>query len=197
MLIALHSAQRDLEMSTQEARWVLTGYALALGALLMFGGRIGDLIGRRRALIVGTVGFATASALGGAAVDPAMLLGARALQGAFAALLAPATISPVSVTFSGRSERARAFGIFSATLMVGSTVGLLLGGTLTEFLDWRWCIYINVPVAAVVALGARRLIPAVRPGRSMRLDLPGAVLASAGRGSFVFAVSEAEVDGWA
>lgn len=196
MLIALPSAQRDLGMPAQQGRWVLTGYALSLGALLMLGGRLGDLIGRRRALIEGTAGFAAASALGGAAVDPAMLLGARVLQGAFAALLAPATVSFVSVTFSDRRARARAFGLFSATLMAGIAVGLLLGGALTEFLDWRWCMYINVPIAVAVALGARRLIPAARSVSGLRLDLPGAVLVSAGLGCFVFAVSEAETDGW-
>jgi MFS family permease len=162
----------------------------------MLGGRVGDLVGRRRALVIGTAGFAAASALGGAAADPAMLLGARALQGVFAALLAPSTISLVSVMFSDRDERARAFGIFSATLMVGTGVGLLLGGVLTQFLSWRWCMYINVPIAVLVVVGARRLIPAASARAGIRLDLPGAVLASAGLGAFVFAIGEADVDGW-
>jgi EmrB/QacA subfamily drug resistance transporter len=196
MLIALPSAQRDLQMTSQEGRWVLTGYTLAFGALLMLAGRVADMAGRRQALIIGGTGFAAASALGGAALDPAMLLAARALQGAFAALLAPTTLALISVTFPDRAERARAFGFFGVAIMGGIGVGLLLGGLLTELLSWRWCMYINVPIAVGCAIGTRRFVPATRPVAGLRIDLPGAVLVATGVGAVVFAVSDAETDGW-
>ncbi len=196
MLIALPSAQADLGMSSGQGRWVLTGYALALGALLILGGRIGDLLGRRTTLIIATLGFAAASALGGSAGEPGLLLAARALQGVAAALLAPATLSLLPMMFPDPVERGRAFGIYAATLQGGIAIGLLLGGALTEWLSWRWCMYINVPIAIAVALGAGLVVPAGRAARSIGLDLPGAVLAGAGLGALVFGVSEAETDGW-
>jgi len=196
MLIALPSAGRDLGMTVREGRWVIIGYTLAFGALLMLGGRVADKIGRRQALIVGSLGFAAASALGGAAVGAGMLLAARALQGAFAALLAPSTVALISVTFHDRGERARAFGRFGAVIMVGIAVGLLLGGALTQFLDWRWCLLINVPIAVGCAVGAWRFVPTTRPSIGLRLDLPGAVLVGAGVGALVFATAAAETDGW-
>jgi EmrB/QacA subfamily drug resistance transporter len=196
MLIALPSAQRDLGMTILEGRWVIIGYTLAFGALLMLGGRVADRIGRRQALIIGSLGFAAASALGGAAVDPAMLLAARALQGTFAALLAPSTVALISVTFHDRTERALAFGRFGAVIMVGIAIGLLLGGVLTQLLDWRWCLFINVPIALGCALGARRFVPTTRASPGLRLDLPGAALVGAGVGALVFATAVAEIDGW-
>jgi EmrB/QacA subfamily drug resistance transporter len=196
MLIALPSAGRDLGMTVREGRWVIIGYTLAFGALLMLGGRVADRIGRRQALIAGSLGFAAASALGGAAVGPGMLLAARALQGMFAALLAPSTVALISVTFHDRAERALAFGRFGATVMVGIAVGLLLGGVLTQFLDWRWCLFVNVPIAVGCAIGARRFVPATRAATGLRLDLPGGLLVGAGAGALVFATAEAEIDGW-
>lgn len=196
MLIALPSAAHDLGMTVREGRWVIIGYTLAFGALLMLGGRVADKIGRRQALIVGSLGFAAASALGGAAVGPGMLLTARALQGVFAALLAPSTVALISVTFHDRDERALAFGRFGAVIMIGIAVGLLLGGALTQFLDWRWCLLINVPIAVGCAIGAWRLVPTTRPSAGLRLDLPGAALVGAGVGALVFATAEAEIDGW-
>jgi EmrB/QacA subfamily drug resistance transporter len=196
MLIALPSAQRDLGMTILEGRWVIIGYTLAFGALLMLGGRVADRFGRRQALIVGSLGFAAASALGGAAVDPAMLLAARALQGMFAALLAPSTVALISVTFHDRTERALAFGRFGAVIMVGIAVGLLLGGVLTQLLDWRWCLFINVPIALGCAIGTRRFVPTTRASPGLRLDLPGAALVGAGVGALVFATAVAETDGW-
>ncbi|HEX4307890.1 MAG TPA: MFS transporter [Solirubrobacterales bacterium] len=196
MLIALPSAQHDLGMTIREGRWVIIGYTLAFGALLMLGGRVADRIGRRQALIVGSLGFAAASALGGAAVGPGMLLAARALQGMFAALLAPSTVALISVTFHDHAERAKAFGRFGATVMVGIALGLLLGGALTQFLDWRWCLLINVPIAAGCAIGAWRFVPATRAATGLRLDLPGGVLVGTGVGALVFATATAEIDGW-
>ncbi len=196
MLIALPSAQSDLGMSSAQGRWVLTAYALALGALLTLGGRIADLVGRRTAISASALAFAAASAVGGSAGDPGLLLGARAAQGVAAALLAPAALSLISVTFVDEHERSRAFGLFAAALQGGIGVGLLLGGALTQFLEWRWCMYINVPLAVGVALGAQRFVPAGNDHRQRRIDLPGAVLVSSGLGCLVFAVSQAESDGW-
>jgi EmrB/QacA subfamily drug resistance transporter len=196
MLIALPSAERDLPMTIQQGRWVLTGYTLAFGALLMLAGRVADMVGRRRALIIGGTGFAAASALGGAAVDPAMLLAARALQGGFAALLAPSTLALISVTFPNRIERGRAFGIFGATIMGGIAVGLLLGGLLTQLLSWRWCMYINVPIAVGCVIATRRFVLAAPAISGLGIDLPGAVLVATGVGALVFAISDAETHGW-
>ena len=151
--IALPDAKVDLGISTANQQWVITAYALAFGGLLLFGGRIADLWGRRRALMVGLVGFALASALGGAALNQGMLFGARALQGAFGALLAPAALSLLTVMFTAPKERAKAFGIFGAIAGGGAAVGLLLGGLLTQVLDWRWTMYINVVFAAIALFG--------------------------------------------
>ena len=154
MNIALPSAQADLGISDGNRQWVITAYTLAFGGLLLFGGRIADLWGRKRTFIVGLIGFAGASALGGAAVNTAMLLGARALQGAFGALLAPAALSLLAVMFTDAKERAKAFGIYGAIAGGGGAVGLILGGVLTEYLDWRWAFFVNIPFAVVAAVGA-------------------------------------------
>ena len=152
--IALPSAQQDLGISDGNRQWVITAYALAFGGLLLFGGRIADLWGRKRAFVIGLIGFAAASALGGAAANEAMLFGARALQGAFGALLAPAALSLLAVTFTDAKERAKAFGIYGAIAGGGGAVGLILGGVLTEYLDWRWTFFVNIPFAVVAAVGA-------------------------------------------
>lgn len=152
--IALPSAQHDLGISDGNKQWVITAYALAFGGLLLFGGRIADLWGRKRTFVVGLLGFAAASAVGGAATSEAMLLGSRALQGAFGALLAPAALSLLAVMFTDAKERAKAFGIYGAIAGGGGAVGLILGGFLTEYLDWRWTFFVNIPFAIVAALGA-------------------------------------------
>ena len=145
--IALPSAQQDLGISDGNRQWVITAYALAFGGLLLFGGRIADLWGRKRAFVIGLVGFAAASALGGAAANEAMMLGSRALQGVFGALLAPAALSLLAVMFTDAKERAKAFGIYGAIAGGGGAVGLILGGVLTEYLDWRWTFFVNIPFA--------------------------------------------------
>src|SRR5215217_245431 len=152
--IALPSAQADLGFSDGERQWVITAYALAFGSLLLLGGRLSDLIGRKRAFIIGLVGFAIASALGGAASSFEALVAARALQGAFGALLAPTALAVLTTTFTVPRERARAFGVFGAIAGAGGAIGLLLGGFLTETFDWRWNLYINVAIAAVAIVGA-------------------------------------------
>ncbi|MBL1098947.1 MFS transporter [Streptomyces coffeae] len=195
--IALPSAQADLGISDGNRQWVITAYALAFGGLLLFGGRIADLWGRKQTFIVGLVGFAAASALGGAAVNSAMLLGARALQGVFGALLAPAALSLLAVMFTDAKERAKAFGVFGAIAGGGGAVGLILGGVLTEYMDWRWTFFVNIPFAAVAAAGAFAVIrePVESRNRS-RLDIPGVILATTGLVALVYGFTRAESDGW-
>ncbi|MEW1722549.1 MFS transporter [Streptomyces sp. NPDC093109] len=195
--IALPSAQQDLGISDGNKQWVITAYALAFGGLLLFGGRIADLWGRKRAFVIGLSGFAAASAIGGAANSEALLLGARALQGAFGALLAPAALSLLAVTFTDAKERAKAFGIFGAIAGGGGAVGLILGGFLTEYLDWRWTFFVNIPFAVVAALGAYFVIREPAGGRnSSALDIPGVVLSTLGLVSLVYGFTRAESDGW-
>jgi EmrB/QacA subfamily drug resistance transporter len=194
--IALPSAQEALHFSDSDRQWVITGYALAFGSLLLLGGRIGDLFGRKRTLVAGLLGFAVASAIGGAAHSFDVLVAARALQGAFGALLAPAALSLLSTTFTDPGERGRAFGIYGAIAVGGGAVGLLLGGVLTEYLSWRWSLYVNLAFAipaAIAALGLlRNQIPADRP----RIDLPGTLTASGGLFALVYGFSQAETHGW-
>ncbi|RDG36909.1 MFS transporter [Streptomyces corynorhini] len=195
--IALPSAQQDLGISDGNKQWVITAYALAFGGLLLFGGRIADLWGRKRTFVTGLIGFAAASAIGGAAGGEAMLLGARALQGVFGALLAPAALSLLAVTFTSPKERAKAFGIFGAIAGGGGAVGLILGGFLTEYLDWRWTFYVNIPFAIVAALGAYFVIREPAGGRNRSaLDIPGVFLSTLGLVSLVYGFTRAESDGW-
>ncbi|GGT25287.1 MFS transporter [Streptomyces chromofuscus] len=195
--IALPSAQSELGMSDSNRQWVITAYTLAFGGLLLLGGRIADLIGRRRTFAIGLVGFAAASALGGAATGPGMLFGARALQGAFAAVLAPSALSLLATTFTDPRERGKAFGIFGALAGSGSALGFIVGGLLTEYLDWRWCLYVNTPIA-IVALTGAFFVLRDRPARTgARLDVPGVLLGCSGLAALVYGFSEAESRGWA
>ncbi|WP_107474280.1 MFS transporter [Streptomyces sp. NRRL S-340] len=194
--IALPSAQRDLHMSDANRQWVITAYTLAFGGLLLLGGRIADLAGRKRTFVIGLVGFAAASAFGGAATSSGLLFGARALQGAFAAVLAPSALSLLTTAFTDPRERGKAFGIYGALAGSGSAIGFILGGLLTEYLDWRWCLYVNVPIAVVAVLGAFALLHE-RPGHAgARLDVPGAVLGCGGLVAVVYGFSEAQPRGW-
>jgi EmrB/QacA subfamily drug resistance transporter len=195
--IALPSAQADLGFSNGDRQWVVTAYSLAFGSLLLLGGRLSDLIGRRRAFVIGLVGFAVASALGGAAPDFGLLVAARALQGAFGALLAPTALSVLTTTFTIPKERARAFGIWGAIAGAGGAIGLLLGGFLTQDLNWRWNLYINVAIAVVALIGAALFVPSIaRTGDRPKLDVPGTVLVSGGLFFLVYGFSNAETDGW-
>ncbi|HEY5221546.1 MAG TPA: MFS transporter [Microbacteriaceae bacterium] len=195
--IALPSAQTDLGFSNADRQWVVTAYSLAFGSLLLLGGRVSDLIGRKRTFIIGLIGFAGASALGGAATSFGMLVGARALQGAFGALLAPTALAVLTTTFTIPKERARAFGVFGAIAGAGGAIGLLLGGLLTENFDWRWNLYINVIIAVVAVIGATYFVrKAVRVGPRPQLDVPGTLLVSAALFSLVYGFSNAETDGW-
>jgi len=177
--IALPSAQHDLGFSNGDRQWIVTAYSLAFGSLLLLGGRVSDLIGRKRTFIIGLIGFAGASALGGAADRFGMLVAARALQGMFGALLAPTALAVLTTTFVIPKERARAFGIFGAIAGAGGAVGLLLGGYLTENFNWRWNLYINVFIAIVAIIGALIFVSHVtRTGPRPKLDIPGTVLVS-------------------
>ena len=195
--IALPSAQADLGFSNGDRQWIVTAYSLAFGSLLLLGGRLSDLIGRKRTFIIGLIGFAVASALGGAADSFGMLVGARALQGAFGALLAPTALAVLTTTFTIPKERARAFGVFGAIAGAGGAVGLLLGGYLTENFDWRWNLYINVVIAVIAIVGAAIFVShAMRTGPRPKLDIPGTLLVSGALFGLVYGFSNAETDGW-
>ncbi|MGY5010473.1 MFS transporter [Streptomyces sp. 900105755] len=195
--IALPSAQADLGISDGNRQWVVTAYALAFGGLLLFGGRIADLWGRRRAFLIGLIGFGAASALGGVATTGATMFGARALQGLFGAVLAPAALSLLAVMFTDARERARAFGIYGAISGGGGAVGLILGGFLTEYLDWRWTFFVNIPFALVAAAGTWLVIREPEGGRNRSpLDIPGVLLSALGLVSLVYGFTRAESDGW-
>jgi EmrB/QacA subfamily drug resistance transporter len=194
--IALPSAQQDLGFSDDQRQWIITAYALSFGSLLLLGGRIADLFGRKWTFIAGLLGFAGASALGGAAQSFGLLVGARALQGVFAAMLAPAALSLLATTFTEPSERAKAFGIFGAIAGAGGAFGLLLGGLLTEVLDWRWCLYVSILFAVPAAIGGLRLLHHVPAPQRPRLDIPGTIVASSGLFALVYGMAHAESDGW-
>ncbi|MEV4626842.1 MFS transporter [Micromonospora sp. NPDC049523] len=195
--IALPAAQHDLGISDGNRQWVITAYTLAFGGLLLFGGRLADIAGRKRIFTIGLIGFAAASAIGGIAANTGMLLGARALQGVFGAMLAPAALSLLAVTFTEAKERAKAFGVFGAIAGGGGALGLILGGVLTEYLNWRWALFVNIPIALIAAAGAYLVIRDVPGARNRnRLDIPGVVLSTAGLVSLVYGFTRAESDGW-
>ncbi|MBA3523240.1 MAG: MFS transporter [Geodermatophilaceae bacterium] len=189
--IALPSAQAELGISDADRQWVVTAYTLAFGGLLLLGGRIADYVGRKRTFIIGLLGFAGASALGGIASTAGLLFAARGLQGAFAALLAPAALSLITVMFTLPKERARAFGVFGAISGGGAAIGLILGGVLTEYASWRWCLGVNVPIALGAAAAAVPIVKESKAHGDTRYDIPGAVLATLGLVSLVYGFTEA------
>lgn len=194
--IALPTAQQDLGFSSDARQWVITAYALAFGSLLLLGGRVADLFGRKYAFLIGLAGFAAASAIGGAAANFEMLVIARAAQGVFGALLAPAALSLLTTTFTDVKERGKAFGIFGAIAGGGLAIGLLLGGVLTEYLDWRWCMFVNIIFAVVAFVGGMALLHHRRSENRPKLDIPGAVTASIGLFALVYGFSNAETHDW-
>ncbi len=194
--IALPSAQADLGFSTGNRQWIVTAYALAFGSLLLIGGKLGDLFGRKWTFIGGLIGFSIASFLGGLAPSFGVLVLARALQGVFGALLAPAALSLLTVTFADSPERPKAFGIFAAVATSGASIGLLLGGILTDALSWRWCLYVNLLIALPAAFVALRLLVNERQPERPRIDFVGVVLACTGLFGIVFGFSKAETDSW-
>jgi EmrB/QacA subfamily drug resistance transporter len=194
--IALPSAQHALGFPNSDRQWVVTAYALAFGSLLLLGGRLGDMYSRKWVFITGLAGFALSSALGGAAVSFGMLVAARALQGAFGAILAPAALGTLVSTFRNPRERGRAFGVFGSVAGGGGAVGLILGGVLTQYFSWRWTLYVNLFFSAIAIAGALVYMRSIRPDSRPRVDWLGTVLASAGLFLIVFGFSHAEVAGW-
>jgi EmrB/QacA subfamily drug resistance transporter len=194
--IALPSAQHDLGFSDDDRQWVITAYALAFGSLLLLGGRIADLFSRKWTFVAGLLGFAGASALGGAAQSFDLLVAARALQGAFGAVLAPAALSLLTTTFTDPAERGKAFGIYAGIAGAGGAIGLLLGGALTEVLDWRWCLYVTILFAVPAAIAGTRLLRHVPVTSRPPLDVAGTLTVSAGLFALVFGLARAESDGW-
>ena len=194
--IALPSAQKALHFSTADREWIVTAYALAFGSLLLLGGKLGDLFGRKWTLIAGLSGFAIVSAIGGLAQDFDTLVSARALQGMFGALLAPSALGLLTVTFAGSPDRAKAFGIFGAIAGGGASVGLVLGGALTQFLSWRWCLYVNLVIAVPTVIFALRLLGNHRDPERAHIDVPGLLSSSAGLFALVYGFSNAETQSW-
>src|SRR6516162_8478732 len=194
--VALPSAQRALHFSPQSRQWVVTAYALAFGSLLLVGGKLGDLFGRKWALITGLVGFSVASAIGGLAQSYEVLVAARALQGVFGALLAPSALSLLTVTFAGSPDWNRAFGIYGAVAGGGASLGLLLGGALTQALSWRWCLYVNLVIAVPTTLVALRLLVNHRAPEREPIDVPGVLTSALGLFALVYGFSNAETHGW-
>ncbi len=196
MNIALLSAQRALGFTTADRQWVVTAYTLAFGSLLLLGGRLADLLGRKVTFLTGLAGFAVVSAIGGASANFAMLITARACQGAFAALLVPSALSLLTTTFTEQKDRSTAFAIYGAIAGAGGAVGLLLGGALTQYLSWRWTLYVNLIFAGVAFTGGALLLKRQRSPVKPRLDIPGALLASGGMFCLVYGFSNAARHTW-
>jgi EmrB/QacA subfamily drug resistance transporter len=196
MFVALPSIQRGLHMTVASRAWVVTAYTLSLAGLLLLGGRLADRLGARRTLIIGVVGFALASAVGGASVDGTMLIAARAVQGAFGAVLVSSTKALLVTVYKEEHERAKVLGVFTATLTAGLAVGLVLGGIITSTLGWRWCLYLNVIFSAFAVIGAPRVLPQLPRRREVHIDLVSALFASLGMVGLVYGLGEAASAGW-
>jgi EmrB/QacA subfamily drug resistance transporter len=194
--IALPSAQRELGFSSGDRQWIVTGYAVAFGSLLLLGGRLSDLFGRKSMLVIGLCGFAGASAIGGASQSFLMLAVARAVQGGFGALLAPASLAELNVTFTDPADRNRAFGIFGGIIATGASIGLILGGALTQWIDWRAVMYVNIFIAVIAVTGVLKLLVNQRPEEKPYIDFAGAVTGTAGLFAIVFGLSHAEGSSW-
>src|SRR6476660_7521558 len=196
MNIALPSAQRALHFSTVDRQWVVTAYTLSFGSLLLLGGKLSDLLGRKVTFLTGLAGFALVSAIGGASVNFTMLITARACQGAFAALLVPSALSLLTTTFTDQKDRSTAFAVYGAIAGAGGAIGLLLGGALTQYLSWRWTLYVNLLFAAVAFTGGALLLKRQPSQVKPRLDIPGALLASGGMFCLVYGFSNAARHTW-
>jgi EmrB/QacA subfamily drug resistance transporter len=194
--IAIPSAKADLGITDANQQWVITAYTLAFGSLLLIGGRVGDFMGRKKIFLVGLIGFAAVSALGGIASNQELLFAARALQGVFGALLAPAALAIISVTFTVPTERAKAFGVIGAISGGGAAIGLILGGALTEYFSWRWCLGVNVPIALLAAILAIKYVKESKAEGEHSYDIPGVFTATAGLFSLTYGFNEAATKGW-
>jgi len=196
VIVALPSAQHALHISVANRQWVMSAYTLVFGSLLLLGGRVADYLGRRRVFIIGLLGFGVASAIAGLAQNQAMLFSARALQGGFAAVMAPAALSLLTVTFTEAHERARAFGVYGAIAGSGAAIGLVLGGVLTQYASWRWTLLINTPIALIAAVMASRVIRESKVEVRHSYDLPGAVTSTAGLFFLVYGFTMVASHGW-
>ena len=196
MNIAIPSAKIELGITDANQQWIITAYTLAFGSLLLLGGRIGDYMGRKKIFLIGLIGFAAASALGGIASNQELLFASRALQGVFAALLAPAALAIISVTFTVPAERAKAFGVIGAISGGGAAIGLILGGALTEYFSWRWCLGVNTPIAIGAAILAIKFVRESKAQGDNTYDIPGVITATAGLFSLTYGFSEAATKGW-
>jgi len=196
MNLALPSAQHALRFTNVDRQWIVTAYSLSFGSLLLFGGRLADLIGRRVTFLTGLAGFAAASAVGGASVNFTMLVTARSCQGIFGALLAPSALSLLTTTFSDPKERGKAFGVFGAIAASGAALGLLVGGALTSYLSWRWCLYVNLVFAGIAIAGGALLLGRQPKTPGARLDIPGVVAVSGGMFCLVYGFSNAATHSW-
>jgi EmrB/QacA subfamily drug resistance transporter len=195
--VALPSIQKDLELSEANLQWIVNAYTLVFGGFLLLGGRAGDLLGRKRLFLAGVVVFTVASVLDGLAVNSAMLIGARALQGLGAAFISPAALSIISTTFAEGKERGKALGVWAAIASGGSAVGLVLGGVLTQAFSWPWIFFVNVPVGIVAFVLSLRLIPeSIDEHAEREFDVSGAVTVTGGLMALVFAIVKAQEDGW-
>jgi EmrB/QacA subfamily drug resistance transporter len=194
--IAIPSAQKALHFSNDNRQWIVTAYALAFGSLLLLGGKLGDLFGRKWTLIGGLVGFSVASAIGGLAQSFGVLVAARTLQGAFGALLAPSALGLLTVTFEGSDDWNTAFGIFGAIAGGAASIGLILGGALTQVLSWRWCLYVNLVIGVPTAIVALRLLVNQRAPERDPIDIPGVLTSALGLFALVYGFSNAETHSW-
>jgi MFS family permease len=194
--IALPTAQHALHFSNADRQWVVTAYSLAFGSLLLLGGRIGDIIGRKRALLIGLIGFAVASAIGGASTSFIMLVGARTIQGAFGALLAPSVLALLTTTFSDPVERGKAFGIYGGIAGAGGGLGLLLGGVLTSYVSWRYTLFVNLIFAVMATVGALLWLKNDKATDHDPLDFPGLFMVTGGLFSLVYGFSHADTTAW-
>src|SRR6188768_2226551 len=194
--VALPSIGRDLEFSQENLSWVINAYTLTFGGFLLLGGRMADLIGRRRMFISGLILFAGASLAGGLAQSDVWLIVARAVQGLGAALLSPAALSLVTTMFAEGAERNKALGVWGAVAGSGGAAGVLLGGMLTEWAGWEWVLFVNVPIGVTAALLAPRLLPESRNEGHRHFDVAGAVSVTAGLSLLVYSLVNANQAGW-
>lgn len=194
--LALPSAQKALHISNANRQWVVTAYSLAFGSLLLLGGRIADFVGRKKIFIIGLLGFAAASAIGGFATNQGELFAMRGLQGAFGALLAPASLSLINVTFTVPKERARAFGVYGGISGGGAAIGLIVGGLLTQYANWRWCLFVNAPISLLAVALALPYLHESKAKGDNKYDIPGAVTVTLGLVSLVYGFSQAANNGW-
>ena len=195
--LALPSAQKALHITNANRQWVVTAYSLAFGSLLLLGGRIADFVGRKKIFIIGLIGFAIASAIGGLSTNQSELFAMRGLQGAFGALLAPSSLSLINVTFTVPKERARAFGVYGGISGGGAAIGLIMGGFLTEYASWRWCLLVNLPIALLAVALAVPFLHESKAKGDNKYDVPGAITVTAGLVSLVYGFSQAADHGWA